>query len=76
MAHSYVDARLQAHGYLLAHGMLSDKFLTIRTPSDNNNSIERTPTAHRCLLAHRMVSDRLLTIGTPHGCLLIHTDGS
>ena len=76
MAHSYVDARLQAHGYLLAHGMLSDKFLTIGTPhgcllihtdgsrmlsdkfltigtpSDNNNSIERTPTAHRCLLIH------------------------
>ena len=59
MAHSYVDTRLQAHGYLLAHGMLSDKFLTIRTPSDSHNSI-RTPTAH----------SSISTRNTPHGWML------
>ena len=60
MAHSYVDARLQAHGYLLAHGMVSDKFLTIGTPSDNNNSIERTRMAHSSINARN----------TPHGWML------
>ena len=54
MAHSSINARNTPHGYLLIHTdgsrMLSDKLLTIGTPSDNNNSIEKTRTPHGCYL--------------------------
>ena len=76
MAHSSIGTRNTPHRWLLAHGMVSDKFLTIGTPSDNNNSIEKTRTAHRCLLihtdtsrtAHNSIDARLQA----HGYLLAH----
>ena len=76
MAYSSIGTRLQAHGYLLAHGMVSDRLLTIGTPSDNNTSI-RTPTAHRWLIVpsvpgtHLTAHNSIEKTPTAHGRLIV-----
>ena len=70
-AHSSISTRNTPHGCLLAHRMVSDKLLTIGTPSDNNTSIEKTRPPHGWLIVPSMPDYRLMDICWLMGWYLI-----